>query len=330
MVGGENGVTQRTYWHLQQLGRVPSDYDLATSRLLYYPEHGFAVDTKVGAWYARYQAGSPFRLANWETFRDPRETTYSSYTALQDRAQVFVDGIYRSAGAGYDRTLDPAWLGALERVLPVLLYPCHALQMLSAYVGQMAPAGRVVIVSLFQAADEMRRVQAFAYRTRLLQRTFPSFGHTGKDLWQRGPEWQPLRRTLETMLVTYDFGEAFVALGLALKPRFDRLVTRVLGAAAEQHDDPVLEKLVFSLGEDAAWHRAWSHELVREAVRQDPGQRHVIEGWLARWAPGVSESLAGLDALLPAPPEERERLDEIELECREEAERAGLYAGDAS
>jgi toluene monooxygenase system protein E len=330
VVGGENLVTQRTYWHLQALGRVPSDYDLATSRLLYYPERGFAVDTKVSAWYARYQTGSAFRLANWEAFRDPRETTYASYTALQDRAQAFVDGIYRSAGDGYDRALDPEWLSALERVLPVLLYPCHGLQMLSAYVGQMAPAGRVVITSLFQAADEMRRIQAFAYRTRLLQQTYPSFGRAAKELWQRAPEWQPLRRTLEAMLVTYDFGEAFVALALALKPRFDRFLSRALGSAAYQHEDPLLEKLVFSLAEDSAWHRAWSHELVRHAVDADEGQRHVIESWLSRWAPRVTESLAALDGLLPQEPEDRARLDEIETECLEDARRAGLYAENAS
>jgi toluene monooxygenase system protein E len=330
MVGGESFVTQRTYWHLAHLGRVPSDYDLATSRLLYYPERGFAVDTKVSDWYARHQVGSSLQLADWEGFRDPRETTYSSYTALQDRAQVFVDGIYRSAGAGYDGALDSEWLGALERILPVVLYPCHGLQMLSAYVGQMAPAGRVVITSLFQAADEMRRVQAFAYRTRLLQRTFPSFGCGAKDVWQHGPEWQPLRRTLERMLLAYDFGEAFVALGLALKPRLDRFLERALGTAASRHDDPLLEKLVFSLGEDSAWHRAWSHELVRHAVRSDSRQRHVIEGWLSHWAPHASEALAALDALLPSAPEDGARLDDIETECLKDARGAGLYAEDAS
>jgi toluene monooxygenase system protein E len=323
-------LTQRTYWHLQDLGRVPSDYDLATTRLLYYPERGFAVDTKVSAWYARHQTGSAFRLSSWEAFRDPRETTYSSYTALHARAEVFLDGIYRSAGPHYDRSLAPEWLELLDRVLPVLLYPCHGLQMLAAYVGQMAPAGRVVITSLFQAADEMRRVQAFAHRTGLLQRIVPSFGRAAKDAWQRGPEWQPLRRTLETLLVTYDFGEAFVALALSLKPRLDRFIARALGDAARRHGDPLLDKVTFSLAEDSAWHRAWSHELVRCAVHDDPGQRHVVESWLSRWEPRVSESLAALDALLPAEPEARGRLDEIEAECRMEARGAGLYAEDAA
>ena len=30
----------RTYWHLADLGRVPNDYDIGSSRLLYYPERG--------------------------------------------------------------------------------------------------------------------------------------------------------------------------------------------------------------------------------------------------------------------------------------------------
>lgn len=319
-------MTQRTYWHLAELGRVPSSYDIGTSRLLYYPARGFAVDTPVSEWYQRHQACSAFQLSDWEAFRDPRETTYSSYTALQDRAQVFVEGLYRSAGDGYDRSLDPQWVAALEQVLPVLLYPCHALQMLSAYVGQMAPAGRVVITSLFQAADEMRRTQAFAYRTRLLERTVTGFGSGAKDTWQSAPEWQPLRRTLETMLVTYDFGEAFTALQLALKPRFDRFVERALAGAARECDDPLLEKLVFSLAEDTAWHRAWSHELVALCVRGDAGRRRAIEGWLERWEPRVAESLSALDCLLPVAAEDRGRLGEIEAACREDARRAGLYA----
>lgn len=322
-------MTQRTYWHLQGLGRVPSDYDIASSRLLYYPALGFAVDTPVSAWYARHQAGSPLRLRDWEVFRDPRETTYSSYVALHAGAQSFIDVIYRSAGDDYDRSLDPEWVAKLERLLPVLLYPCHALQMLAAYVGQMAPAGRVVIASLFQASDEMRRTQVLAYRTRLLEKSVPGFGRDAKAAWQRGPEWQPLRRTLENMLVTYDFGEAFVALAFAYKPRFDRWLEAALRAGARQYDDPVLEKLVFSLAEDSAWHRAWAHELMRLLVVDDAPQRARVEGWLSSWAPRVRESLATLDALGPLEPEGRDRLGEIEVLCRQDARRSGLHLEDA-
>ena len=53
---------RRTFWHLEGKRRVPTDYEIKSSRLLYYPERGLAVKTPVGAWIERYQAGSPLDL----------------------------------------------------------------------------------------------------------------------------------------------------------------------------------------------------------------------------------------------------------------------------
>ena len=52
--------------------------------------------------------------------------------------------------------------------------------MLAAYVGQMAPSGRITIACALQAADEMRRVHRLAYRMALLRRLRPDFGDAGQ------------------------------------------------------------------------------------------------------------------------------------------------------
>ena len=45
-------TAQRTYWHLTGLGRRPSDYDITSTRLLYYPERGgFDVRFPLASWY---------------------------------------------------------------------------------------------------------------------------------------------------------------------------------------------------------------------------------------------------------------------------------------
>jgi len=72
--------------------------------------------------------------------------------------------------------------------------------MTAAYVGSMAPGGRIVVACLFQAADEMRRIQRLAYRMRQLQGTHPGFGSESKSAWD--PHWQPLRAVIEKLLVT--------------------------------------------------------------------------------------------------------------------------------
>lgn len=79
--GGAPG--QKTYAHLAGQRRVPSEYELASSNLLYYTRGGFELKVPVSSFYERHQQASPLRCADWELFRDPRETTYTKYTALQ-------------------------------------------------------------------------------------------------------------------------------------------------------------------------------------------------------------------------------------------------------
>jgi toluene monooxygenase system protein E len=289
---------RKTYWHLQALGRKPSDYETVTSKLLYYPEHGFEVETPATAWYERYQKGSPLRARDLERFRDPRETVYTTYTEIQKAKETFVDGLLRTVDeTGYDRRLSPEWVETLGRVLPTLRYPVHGLQMVAAYVGHMAPGGRIVITCLLQAADEIRRIQRIAYRMRQLQETHPGFGDQSKTIWHRDPQWQPLRQTVERLLVTYDWGEAFVALNLVLKPMFDALFMSHFARLAERRGDDVLGKMLLSLEEDCAWHRDWSAALVRLTIEDDAGNRRVIQAWIDRWREPAAQALEALAPL---------------------------------
>ncbi len=121
--------------------------------------------TPVVAWYYRYREGSPLRAreAGWEQFADPRRTTYRGYVQLQDAREDVIDGLLREAAE--TRRHNDAWLSFLDRWYAPLRFPVHGLQMLAAYVAQMAPASRITNCATFQAGDEMRRLQRIAYRT---------------------------------------------------------------------------------------------------------------------------------------------------------------------
>ena len=73
----------KTYWHLMHQRRMPTEYELLSSKLHYYVGKGFEVNMPVSGWYQKYQQGSPLTCSDWEKFADPRETTYTSYTGLQ-------------------------------------------------------------------------------------------------------------------------------------------------------------------------------------------------------------------------------------------------------
>jgi toluene monooxygenase system protein E len=280
---------QKTYWHLLSQKRMPSEYEIVTSKLLCYTGEGFTgkrfeLDVPLLPWYRQYQEGSSFSCSSWEKFRDPRETTYTKYTELQRAKEVFVDGILNEIEAtGYDKEISPTWLPALSRLVAPLRYPLHGFQMLAAYIGHTAPSGRIAIAAALQAGDEMRCVQRIAYRVRQLQLVFPGFAEDSKILWQQDPVWQPLREGIEKLLTAYDWGESFAGLNLVLKPMVDQLFMKHLSDWALQRGDYLLGQIFYSLDEDCQWQRQWSQALVQMAIEDNPHNVNVLQGWVNKW-----------------------------------------------
>jgi toluene monooxygenase system protein E len=285
----------KTYSHLMAARRMPSEYDLVTSKLHYYVTRGFEVETPLAGWYRRYQQASPLSCENWDDFRDPRETTYSKYTALQREKEAHVDGILRSiSGSDYDARLAPAWLERLERLLSPARFVFHGLQMAAAYVGQMGPSGRITIAGALQTADEMRRVQRFAYRMAMLKLLRDDFGDGGKKQWLEDPSFQPLRRAIEELLCSYDWGEALCALNLCVKPVVDELFLTELSERSKAEGDYLFGQICFSLGEDCAWHRSWTEALLKHAIAARAENAAVVAGFIEQWLPRAERAAEAL------------------------------------
>jgi toluene monooxygenase system protein E len=298
----KNGVQQKTFWHLLSQRRMPNDYEIVTSKLLLNTGEGFTgkrfeLDVPLRDWYERYQQGSPLVCSSWEKFRDPRETTYTKYTELQMAKEIFVDGILEEIDAtGYDRKLSASWLQLVSTLVAPFRYPGHAFMMIAAYVAQMAPGGRIVVAAAFQAADEARRVERLAYRIRQIQLAYPGFAADSKRQWEDDPRWQPLRRFVERLLVTYDWGEAFVALNLVLKPMIDELFLKHTSDLALGQEDHLLGQIFYSLNEDCHWHRNWTQALIQTAIEDAATNRDVIQAWIDKW---YASALNTVDAFSP-------------------------------
>lgn len=275
-------TARRTYWHLQAQGRVPSDYEIASTALLYHPGHGFGVRTPGAHWMERH--ASRLRCADWDRFADPRATTYAAYTELQQRRAIYLDTVLDTVGSA-DQTLPAEWLQCLRELVAPLRYPAHGLQMVAAYAGSMAPGGRLVIALAFQAADAMRVVQCLAYRLAQLRRLHPAIADDAASAWRGARHWQPWRKLIEQLLVTYDWDEALMALNLVVKPAFDALFLGALAQAAARQGDDTTQRMLASLGEDSAWQRDWTEALLRMLAVEEPENRRVASELAAHWVP---------------------------------------------
>lgn len=147
--------TRKTYSHLEAARRIPTEYEIATSKLLYYTGRGFEVDVPLKEWFSRYQSHSPLVSSDWDAFVDPRQTTYTKYVGIQRAKEQYVETLFRSIEeGGFDRTLEGEWVEKLERYWSPFRFAGHGLQMIAGYVGSMAPSGRITIVCALQTADE--------------------------------------------------------------------------------------------------------------------------------------------------------------------------------
>ena len=96
--------------------------------------------------------------------------------------------------------------------------------------------------------------------------------------------WQGFRKLVELGLATYDWGEHFVAMNLVARPAVEEAVLRGLGQAARHNGDQLLGLLCDAQLLDADRHRRWTGALVKMALETE-GNREVLAGWLAKWAP---------------------------------------------
>jgi toluene monooxygenase system protein E len=184
-------------------------------------------------------------------------------------------------------SLPDSALALLQSCLTPARYLAHGQLMMSAYVQQLAPSSYIGNCAAFQTADQLRRIQRVAYRTRQLDLAYPgrAFGRTERQTWQEHPDWQAMRRGIEYLLVAFDWDDAFVGLNLVLKPLCDELTlrqfaieARALGAGLDAH-------LADNLFLDAQRSQRWSAALCRFIAEADTGNRAHLAAQLRRWYP---------------------------------------------
>lgn len=298
-------AARRTWSMLGDVKRKPSPYEVVTAKFHFHFRGDPAPfemdpDAPINKWYLRHREGSPLQVEDWEQFRDPYKLTYTDYVVTQRDRETYVDGLIdQYEAAGTVARLNPGWVSTLQGFFVPLRFPLHVLQMTALYVGQMAPSSFITNCAHFQAADELRRIQRIAYWTKVLANAHGEHlarTETARQPWESAPQWQPLRQLLEELLIAYDWGEAFTALNLAVKPTIDALVNSQFAALAEVNGDQFLAQLFTEFANDSRRSQDWTQALVHYMLERDPALRGVLEGWIGHWQP---KAAAAVEALAP-------------------------------
>jgi toluene monooxygenase system protein E len=269
------------------LGRRPSEYEIVTHKMnhtLRDTPLELGPDSNGNLWLVRHRDRVKLKVKDWNAFRDPDQLTYRKYVTCQDKSETYLDAITQEFAQIGRAESAPDFL---QTCLTPVRYLAHGVQMMSAYLGQVAPSTYVGNCAAFQTGDQLRRVQRVAYRTKQLDRAYPEhlFGKTERNAWEHLPEWQGLRKGIERLLVTFDWDDVFVGLNLVIKPLADELTLRQFAVVA-RHLNADLDALVAdNLFLDAERSRRWTAALTRFAIADDCANRKHLHTLVAKWRP---------------------------------------------
>ena len=301
----------KTWSLLGDVHKKPSEYEVVTTKLHYHYRRQpapFELDptTPINAWYLRYREGSPFQTASWEGFRDPHELTYQLYVQRQSEREAYLENLVDEfERRNHDARLQTDWVRVLDQLYLPARFPMHALQMSGLYEAQMAPSSFITNAAYFQAADELRRIQWVAYRAKSLSleldAELASSAYTRRH-WEEDAVWQPLRETVEKMLIAYDWGETFVALNLIVKPVFDEVFNVQLAELARAHEDALLALMLDDFALDSQRSCDWSVALVQYAVAHRPANTTLLKQWVNQWKPLAYWGMEGIAELFGQAP----------------------------
>lgn len=280
----------KTYSYFAPQKRIPTDYEVVSTRLLFTPGPAYAILAPMQQWNEQYGPQVFFKMTDWESFKDPAATTYKTYIAKQHDQVVFLEGLL--ASQEFKAPPDPAFERLVSSTFSALRFPLHAMQMIAAYLGKMAPCSALTILCAMQAANEMKRVEYIARRLNADPQHNDALDTLGRAQWESGPKWQNLRMNIEQLLQTYDWGTGFVALNCALKPLFDGLVHGALARRFQDAGDHPTFLALESMGPDLDWHQEWTSAFLAAAVCQDTSAQSKIDSIANEWTQKINASLS--------------------------------------
>ena len=281
----------KTWSAFGNLGRRPSEYEIVTHKMnhtLRDPPLELGPESPGNLWLVRHRDRIKLLVQDWNAYRDPDQLTYRKYVTCQDKSETYLDATFAEFARIGRAESGPEFL---QTCLTPSRYLAHGLQMMSAYLQQLAPSSYIGNCAAFQTGDQLRRVQRVAYRTKQLDRAYPErlFGKTERIAWEQLPEWQGLRKGIERLLVTFDWDDVFVGLNLVVKPLADELTLRQFAIVARHLNADLDALLAANLFLDAERSHRWSAALTRFAIADDCANRKHLNALVAKWRPLADE-----------------------------------------
>lgn len=268
-------------------------------------------------------------MEDWYAFRDPRQYYYGAYTIARSRQQETMEkNIEFVSRRGLLGSLDQSAKDAIAAVMIPLRHVEWAANTNNCYVTAYGWGTAITQATMYHGMDRLGLAQYLSRVGLLLDDNQGTSLLRGKEAWLDAPQWQPLRRTVESMLVVRDWFETFVAQNLVLDGLLYPLVYRHIDAALSERYGPGLGMLYeFAI----AWFdetRRWVDATIKTALSESDHNAQTLTSWTEKWSALAQNALQPVAELALGQEHAQAAMVDISLEFSKRLQNIGFLIND--
>lgn len=233
------------------------------------------------------------RMGDWYKLADPRQYYYGTYTIARSRQQEAADATFQLA---IDEGIVDAMPESLRKLVLDVLLPMRHLEwganMNNTFISSYSYGTAINAATMFHAMDRLGIAQC-------ISRTGLAIGgeeilDQAKQLWLDAPQWQPLRRYVEDMLVTKDWFELFVAQNFVLDGLLYPFLYSHVSKEAAKSGSTFYTLATTFMKEWYAETTRWVDAVLKASVAESPENKDLIQNWIETYRAKASSAVSAL------------------------------------
>lgn len=231
-------------------------------------------------------------MQDWYAFRDPRQFYYGVWTMTRAKQQ---DAAERNFKFVEKRNLlervSPAGRQLAAEVMVPLRHLEYGANLNNCYMAAYGYGTAVTQACSFNAIDRLGIGQYLTRLGLLLDGNGTAVIDQGKEAWMNAPEWQPLRKLTEKLLVTKDWFELYVAQNVVFDGLLYPMVYERFDAELIPEAGSTFSMLMEFQIEWFADTSRWVDATIKTAANESDANKAHLVRWVNDWSARVTDAL---------------------------------------
>lgn len=232
------------------------------------------------------------KMADWDELKDPRQYYYASYVMNRARLQETIESNFAFIEK-HDllSQLSHEEIAAIESSLLPLRHVEWAANLNNCFITAYGFGTPITQGAMFNTTDRLGMAQYLSKIGLLLDRNSGSSLARAKDIWLTNKSWQPLRKSIESMLVQKDWFELFIAQNLIQ----DAILYPVMyGQYQNNLSNSGNSSLAMLLEFQHAWYpdnSKWVDACIKKVASESMSNTELLASWSKKWIDQVVEAV---------------------------------------